>query len=86
MVFPGMVFSGTRDSMVAMTHKYRGYYQAVTSKVEAVMSVRSKDQNQDWALIWGSEITTTKDGKVDSAHIHEAWHFNKDGKVAYMSQ
>lgn len=84
--FSGVSFKGTRDSMVAMTKGYRGSLGSVSSSVDAVMSVRSTDKNEDWVLIWGIEHTTSAAGKSDSTHLHEIWRFNKDGKVDYMSQ
>lgn len=86
MDFPGMGFKGSRDSMVAMTKGYRSSLGTVSSNVDAVMSVRSTDKNEDWVLIWGIEHTTSAAGKSDSAHLHEIWRFNKDGKIDYMSQ
>lgn len=86
MDFPGMIFKGSRDSLMAMTKGYRGSLGSVSSTVDAVMSVKSTDKDEDWVLIWGIEHTTSMAGKSDSSHVHEIWRFNKDGKVDYMSQ
>lgn len=86
MDFPGSSFTGTRDSMVSMTKGYRSSLNAVRNKVDAVMSVKSTDRNEDWVLIWGVEYITAKGRKVDSSAIHEIWRFNNAGKVDYMGQ
>ena len=57
-----------------------------TATVDAVMSVRSTDKNENWALIWAKEVNTNKKGKVDSSYVHELWRLNKDGKVDLVYQ
>ncbi len=74
-----------RDSSVAHIKSYRSMFSNVNSSVIAVVPVRSTDRNESWALIWGKEVHT-KDGKTDSVFLHEAWMFNKDGKIAAMEQ
>lgn len=86
MYFSGMRFSGTRDSMMAMTQTYRDRYSKVESKIAAIMSTHAKDKDEDWVAVWGSEILTDKNGKIDSSALHEIWRFNKDGKINYLSQ
>lgn len=88
MEFPGMTMSGKRDTIIANIVGYRSSFASVESKLDAIFSTRSidKDSSGNWICIWGSEKTVTKDNKVDSAKIHEIWHFNKDGKIDIMSQ
>lgn len=86
--FPGMEFNGTRDSMMAMTQQYRDGMASVKSSIDAIMCNKSTDKGRDgeWVSVWGNEVFAFKDGKTDSARLHEVWHFNKDGKIDYMSQ
>jgi hypothetical protein len=76
----------SRDSIIAMVQNYRNTMAAVTSKVDAVLSTRSTDKNQNWVCVWGSELDTYKDGKMDSVGLMESWRFDKDGKVDRILQ
>ncbi len=82
----GMAYTGTSDSLVGLMKGYRSSLPAVESKVDAVMSVRSTDKNEDWVCIWGMEYVTHAPGKVDSSAVHEIWRFNSAGKIDYMGQ
>lgn len=53
------------------------------SSVDAVTALRSKDKNENWALIWGKEIDTDKKGKLDSFYLQETWRFNKMAKLIF---
>ena len=86
MDFPGMTMAGTRDSVMATTQGYRDGFTKISSTVDVVLPLRSKDKNEDWVGIWGMETKTDKAGKTDSIRIHEIWRFNKDGKIDYMAQ
>jgi hypothetical protein len=50
------------------------------------MAVKSTDKNEHWVLIWGREIDTHKDGKVDSTELQETWMFDQNGKAALLYQ
>ena len=82
----GSMIHSTRDSVVASGQVYRNMFATVVSSVDAVMAVKSTDKDENWALIWGKEIDTEKNNKTDSVYLNENWMFNKDGKIAYMSQ
>jgi hypothetical protein len=91
----GSMMKATRDSAIAMAQKIRDSYASSVSRVDAVMSAKSlmnnmsslpKDQNQNWALIWGMEKNTHKNGKVDSSYLQETWRLNSDGKVDLVYQ
>ena len=86
MQFPGMEIYASRDSMISSTKAYRNSYKAVKSKVDAVISTRSTDKNENWVLVWGSEVHTDKKNVTDSVYLHEICKLNKDGKVDYMAQ
>ena len=54
--------------------------------VEAVFAEKCTDKIENWDGLWGTEITTDKKGKVDTASLQETWRFNKAGKVDFMFQ
>jgi hypothetical protein len=81
----GTEMKGTRDSILASTKAYRNSFGNVSSKVDAVLSTKSTDKNDDWVLVWGTEVHTRKN-VTDSVHLQETWRFNKDGKVDFMMQ
>jgi len=81
----GMKMRASRDSIIAAGQAYRNSLGAVVENVHAIMAVKSTDKDEHWALIWGTEKNTHKDGKVDSTDLQETWMF-KDGKAALMYQ
>lgn len=82
----GMRMRGSRDSIISMGQAYRNTMTAVSDEVHAIMAVKSTDKDGHWALIWGTEKNTHKNGKVDSVDLQETWKFNKDGKAELMYQ
>ncbi|MDB5111225.1 MAG: nuclear transport factor 2 family protein, partial [Mucilaginibacter sp.] len=54
--------------------------------VDAWLSVKSTDKNQNVVCVWGTEEYTDKNGKQVKSRTHEVWMFNKDGKVDLMLQ
>jgi hypothetical protein len=75
-----------RDSAIAIIQKHRDALKTAVDRVDAVMAVKSTDKNENWVLIWGTEIDTHKDGKVDSVNLQETWRINKDGKADLLFQ
>jgi hypothetical protein len=82
----GASMHASRDSVIATIQKYRSSLSAATDRVDAVMAVKSTDKNEDWVLIWGTEIDTHKNGKIDSVDLQETWRINKDGKADLLMQ
>jgi len=82
----GMILRASRDSAIAGVQSMRSSFSAVVVQVNAIMAVKSTDKNEHWALIWGLEMDTHKNGKVDSIGLQETWRFNKDGKADFMYQ
>ena len=82
----GTSFSGPRDSAVADAQEYRNMFASVRSNVDAWIPLRSTDKKENWVGIWGWEIHTAKDGKVDSTHLHEIWRMNSQGKADFIMQ
>ena len=82
----GAMIHASRDSALAMAQAERNKLASSVSTVDAVMSVKSTDKGENWALIWGKEVDTDKKGKVDSSELQETWRLNKDGKADLVYQ
>ncbi|HEX5150713.1 MAG TPA: nuclear transport factor 2 family protein [Parafilimonas sp.] len=82
----GSMIHSVRDSVIAEAQSYRNTLSAVSSSIDAVTAIKSIDQDENWALVWGMEKETHKDGKIDSVALQETWRFNKDGKADLMFQ
>ena len=86
MVSPDMELHASRDSIISSGKAFRNAYKSYQGKVDAILSVRSTDKNENWVLVWGSEVYTDKKNVTDSIYVQEAWRVNKNGKVDYMEQ
>jgi len=86
MLFSGMESYGSIDSMMAATKAYRNSFKTVKSRVDAISPINSIDRNEDWVVVWGTEVHTDMNDKVDSMHLQETWRFNKAGKVDMLMQ
>jgi len=82
----GSMMNSVRDSVIAGAQEYRNMFASSTSEVHTVISLRSTDKDQTWALVWGKEIDMDKKGKVDSFYLQETWRFNKAGKADLLYQ
>ena len=82
----GNMMHTTRDSMMATAQKIRDQYSKVASSISAVIPLKATDKNENWVAVWGKEIDTHKDGKVDSFYLQEVWRFNNEGKVNLLYQ
>lgn len=74
------------DSLQSRWKRFRADLVSVTDSIDAVISVRSVDKNEDWVLVWAREISENKAGKKDTAAIMETWRINKDGKADMVMQ
>jgi hypothetical protein len=82
----GAVMRASRDTVLASVQKFRNSLKTAVDRVSAIMAVKSTDRNEHWALIWGTEIDTYKNGKVDSTDLQETWRFNDAGKANLFFQ
>ena len=82
----GTVMNGTRDSVIANVQTFRNSYTAMKSNIHSVVGLKHGDTGENWVVIWAREIHTEKSGKTDSLELHEAWRFNKDGKINWLLQ
>ncbi|MBV9963542.1 MAG: hypothetical protein JO072_14960 [Parafilimonas sp.] len=81
----GMHVKG-KDSCLAGAKQYRGTLKNVVSSVSAITTLKPKGKDETWVCVWGTEVDTHNNGKIDSVYYNENWMFNKDGKIAYMEQ
>lgn len=82
----GNTMSGPTDEILKGMQEYRNSFKGMEVIVEAIFAVKSTDKNEDWVSVWGSEVQTSMDGKVDSVSIQETWRFDKAGKIDLMFQ
>jgi hypothetical protein len=81
----GTVVHGKAASLEG-AKKYRGTMASCKSMVHGWVPLTSIDQNEDAVCVWGTEVDTFADGKVERRDLHEVWWFNKEGKIARMRQ
>lgn len=74
------------DSLQAHWKKGRAKYTKVIDTVNAVAPIYSTDKNQNWVLVWATEINTDNKGKTDTEALMETWRINKDGKADLLLQ
>ncbi len=87
MMMPGFeMVAVSKDSALRSTKEYRSMYSKVESRVAAVTALKSTDKNEEWVLVWGTEVHTDKKNVTDSVHLQETWRLNKDGKIDYLLQ
>ncbi len=82
----GPMTHGSRDSVLAGVQAFRNSFKTAFERVSAIMAVKSTDRNEHWVLIWGTEVDTYKNGKVDSTDLQETWRFNEAGKANLLFQ
>ena len=85
-VTPTLVIRGKKDSVLTEVKKIRDSYKSLQTFVYSWMPVKSSEQNEDWVFIWGKQVITDKEDKMQILEIHEIWQFNDDGKIKYVQQ
>jgi hypothetical protein len=76
----------SRDSAINGVKKYRSSLKNAVSSVEVVTALKPKGKDETWVCVWGKEVDTHNNNKIDSVYLQENWEFNKDGKIIYMNQ
>lgn len=74
------------DSLIARWKRGRAMFTSVIDTIHAVVPLYSTDKNENWVLVWATEINTKADGKKDTAAVMETWRINKDGKADLLLQ
>ncbi len=81
----GQTVKGKAENLAGVK-QFRGSIKDYKVALDAWVSLKSTDRQQNVVCIWGDENYTDKDGKHVSARIHEVWAFNNEGKIAFMLQ
>jgi hypothetical protein len=74
------------DSLIARWKRGRASYTKVQPGIDAVVPLFSTDKQENWVLVWATEIDTKTDGTVDTVSVMETWRINKDGKADLLYQ
>ena len=82
----GTTMVGLSDTLLKNMQAYRSSFKGMEITMDAIFAVKSTDRDEDWVTVWGSEVQTDMNGKVDSVSLQETWRFNKAGKVDLMFQ
>ena len=82
----GTSMVGLTDTLLKNMQAYRSSFKGMEIAIDAIFAVKSTDKNEDWVTVWGTEVQTNMDGKVDSVSLQETWRFNNAGKVDLMFQ
>ncbi len=82
----GTSMVGLCDTLLKNMQAYRSSFKGMEITMDAIFAVKSTDRDEDWVAVWGSEVQTDMNGKVDSISLQETWRFNKAGKVDMMFQ
>lgn len=81
----GQLIKGKAENLAGVK-EYRASLKNLKVTVDAWMSIKSLDKDQNWVAIWGTEEFTDKDGKQVTMRQQEVWGFNSAGKVVAMMQ
>jgi len=85
LAWDGFKFSGTKGELMDRWSKSRDSLSTIEITVDAWRKSHSKDKDANFIGIWYKEITTNKNGKVDSAYYQDD-NLVKDGKIVWYSQ
>ena len=85
MLASGQVIKGKAENL-AGAKQFRGSLKSYKATVDAWMSLKCTDRNQNLVCIWGDEVYADKDGKQVKDRLQEVWGFNKDGKIDLLIQ
>ena len=74
------------ENLMARWKKGRAELTSVNVSIDAVVPVYSTDKNENWVLVWATEISTNADGTIDTVGVMETWRINKEGKADLLYQ
>ena len=81
----GTMIKGKAENL-ASVKQFRGSISNYKVTVDAWVSLKCVDRDQNIVCVWGTEEYTMADGKKVKQSLQEVWGFNKDGKVDLMLQ
>ncbi|RZJ90214.1 MAG: hypothetical protein EOO20_08775 [Chryseobacterium sp.] len=81
----GYKFKGTKSQFLKDVTGEFARMRNLKIEMEDMESVINKDKTEEWVSLWYKQVTTTKDGKVDTIQLYNDFKL-KDGKVQGMSE
>ena len=85
MLTDGTMVKGKAENLSG-AKQFRGSVKNYKAALDAWVSLKSTDRNQNVVCVWGTESYTDKDGKTVKTRLQEVWGFNKDGKIDLLIQ
>ncbi len=82
----GSAMVGHTDQILKGMQDFRSSFKGMEVSVDAIFALKSTDKDEHWVAVWGNEVMTDANGKVDSVSLQETWRFNKAGKIDFMMQ
>ncbi|MFB9844745.1 nuclear transport factor 2 family protein [Mucilaginibacter ginsenosidivorans] len=81
----GRTVKGKAENLAGVK-AFRGSLKDMKVTIDAFVSLKSVDHNENVVCVWGEEQYTDANGKAVKVSIQEVWGFNRDGKIAMMLQ
>jgi len=81
----GNILKGKTENLNG-AKQFRGSISNYKLSLDAIVSLKSVDRDQNVVCVWTTEEYTTADGKKVKESLQEVWGFNKDGKIDLMLQ
>lgn len=78
-------FKGTKSQFLGVAKHEMDRFNHIEIDMEDMESVISKDKSEEWVSLWYKQISTMKDGKVDTVNCFNDFKL-KDGKVVGWSE
>jgi len=80
----GFKWSGTKDSVMYYSKKFRDSLSSVEVKMDAFTALHSNDKNTDWVCVWYKETDTYKTGKVDSTYYEDDYMVDGNRRIVFI--
>jgi len=85
MLASGKMIKGKTENLNS-AKQFRGSLSNYKLSLDAWVSLKSVDRDQNVVCVWETEEYTGSDGKKVKESLQEVWGFNKDGKIDLMLQ
>ena len=81
----GYKFKGTKNQFIKEAQHEMDKYKSIKINMDDMESVISKDKTEEWVSLWYDQISTLKDGKIDTMSVYNDIKI-KNNKVAVWSE
>jgi hypothetical protein len=85
MLASGNIMKGKTENLNG-AKQFRGSISNYKVSLDAIVSLKCVDRDQNVVCVWTTEEYTTTDGKKVKESLQEVWGFDKDGKIDLMLQ